>query len=100
MERYRVILATRVRIQLLNHASVLARVSLPAAKRFRTAFWQTLGRLRDNPYQFPLDPLFNKLNMKYRNALFEGRYKILFTIEGSEVFVDSVIDCRQQLTPS
>ena len=100
MEKHRVILATRVRSQLLQHTSFLARVSPPAAMRFRQEFAKILERLKDNPFQFPVDPVFAKLNLLYRNALFEGRYKALFSVENNVVYVDSVIDCRQQFTQS
>ena len=100
MEKHRVILATRVRFQLLQHASFLSRVSPPAAKRFRQAFSKIIERLKENPFQFPVDPVFTELNLPYRDALFEGRYKVLFTIEKDIVYVDSVIDCRQQFTQS
>ena len=96
MEKHRVILATRVRLQLLYHASFISRVSPNAAKRFLKAFSEVIKRLKDNPFQFPVDQVFVELNLPYRKALFEGRYKILFTIEGLDVFVDSVVDCRQQ----
>jgi len=56
-----------------------------------------IERLKDNPFQFPLDSMFEKLNLPYRSAFFEGRYKILFTIEQGVVLVDSVIDCRQHI---
>ncbi len=56
-----------------------------------------IERLKENPFQFPLDPLFEKLSLPYRSAFFEGRYKILFTVEKGDVLVDSVIDCRQHI---
>ena len=86
MEKYKVILSTKVRSQLLEHVSFLSRVSLPAARRLRNSFDEVKERLKDNPFQFPIDPTFENLQLNYRNALFEGRYKALFTIEGNTVF--------------
>ena len=100
MEKHKIILATRVRFQLLQHTSFLSRVSPPAAKRFRQSFSKTIERLKENPFQFPIDSVFKELNLPFRDALFEGRYKVLFTIENNVVYVDSVIDCRQQFTPA
>ena len=97
MEKYKILLATRARLQLLNHIAFLSKVSPPAARRLRNSFEEIEDRLRENPFQFPIDSVFANLQLSYRNALFEGRYKALFTVEGREVFIDSVIDCRQQL---
>ncbi len=96
MEKYRVILATRVRSQLLNHITFLSRVSPHAARRLRFSFEEIKERIKENPFQFPSDHVLSNLNLPYRSALFEGRYKALFTVEGHDVFIDSVIDCRQQ----
>ena len=94
---YKIILAKRARFQLLNHISFLSRVSLPAAKRLRSSFNDVLFRLKENPFQFPIDPIFAELNLQYRKALFEGRYKVLFIVCNRDVIIDSVVDCRQQV---
>ena len=96
MEKYRIIIATRVKKQLLNHILFLSKVSIPAAKRMRNSFEEVLVRLKDNPFQFPLDQTFAKLGLSYRKALFDKRYKVLFLVEDDTVYIDSVIDCRQQ----
>lgn len=98
MEKYRIVVARRVKTQLLNHISFLARVSIPAAKRLRNSYEDILVRLKENPFQFPIDPIFAELNLTYRKALFEKRYEVLFTVEGNIVYIDSVIDCRETCT--
>ena len=98
MEKYRIIVARRVKVQLLNHITFLSKVSIPAAKRLRNSFKDTLVRLEENPFQFPIDSVFAGLNLPYRKALFEKRYKVLFTVEDNTVFIDSVIDCRETCT--
>ena len=100
MGQYRVILAKRVRSQLLDHIAFLARVSPQAAKRLRDSFENIKERLKDNPFQFPTYSVFSRIQLPYRSALFGERYRALFTIEGNEVFIDSVVDCRQQLDDS
>lgn len=96
MEKYRIIIARRVEIQLLNHISFLSRVSIPAAKRLRNSYKDVLERLKDNPFQFPIDSVLAELNLPYRKALFEKRYEVLFTVEDDTVFIDSVVDCREE----
>ena len=99
MEKHRILLASRVKTQLLNHSRFLTNVSIPAAKRFRDAFKETLRRLEDNPFQFPEEDEIFLPGKTYRKALFEGRYKALFRIEGKIVWIYAVIDCRQQNNP-
>ncbi len=98
MGKYRILLASRVKTQLLNHTGFLAKVSIPAAKRFRNSFNDLLERLEENPFQFPVEEEKYLPDMEFRKALFEGRYKALFRIEGNTVWIYAVIDCRQQNT--
>lgn len=96
MGKHRIIIAGKARVQLLNHISFLSKVSVPAARQLRDSFAVVLSRLKENPYQFPIDQVFSQLNLPYRKALFDERYKVLFTVEDDVVFIDSVVDCRQQ----
>ena len=96
MEKYQIILSSRVDAQLLQHTEFLARVSLPAAKRFRAEYAKILDRLEDNPYQFPPETDMSLPEGLYRKALFAKRYKALFSVENHTVYLDAVVDCRQQ----
>ena len=51
--QYTVIFASRVDAQLLKHVEFLARVSIPAAKAFRSEFAEILAQLEENPFLFP-----------------------------------------------
>ena len=95
MPKYRVIPAGRVDGMLLRHVEFLARVSVPAARRFRDDFAKLVRELEENPYQFPYELDMNLPAETYRKALFSGRYKALFLIEGRTVYLDAVLDCRQ-----
>lgn len=95
MKSYPVIVASRVDEMLLRHMEFLARVSLPAAKRFRREFAGLLEELKQNPYQFPWETDPNLPEHTYRKALFFRRYKALFIVEESNVYLDAVVDCRQ-----
>jgi len=97
MEKYKIILARRIDGQLLRHFEFLMRVSLPAAKRFRDAFAETLHEIGMNPLQFPVEEDLNLPSGMYRKAIFAKRYKILFLIDEDIVFIDAVVDCRQNI---
>ncbi len=92
---FKVIVSGRVDRQLLQHVEFLSKVSVPAAKRFRAGYAQILERLEDNPFQFPAETDPNLPSGIYRQAFFEKRYKALFIIDGDSVFLDAVVDCRQ-----
>jgi hypothetical protein len=96
MAKYTVILSSRVEAQLRKHMEFLARVSIPAAKRFRAEYARILDRLENNPHQFPLETDPNLPAGLYREALFARRYKALFSIAEDTVYLDAVVDCRQQ----
>ncbi len=95
MAKYQIITASRVERQLLQHVEFLSRVSIPAAKRFRTEFSGILDELEENPYQFPLDTDYNLPDDVYHRALFAKWYKALFIIQDHTVYLDAVVDCRQ-----
>ena len=92
---YQIILARRVDGMLLRYVSFLARASVPAAKKFRAGFAHLLERLEQNPMQFPVEEDLNLPSGQYRSALFAKRYKAVFMVEGSTVYLDAVLDCRQ-----
>ena len=97
MADYKLVLASRVERQLLCHFEFLLRVSAPAAKRFRREFGDTLSELAANPFQFPWEQDLNLPEGLYRTALFSKRYKILFLVENNTVYIDAVVDCRQNI---
>ena len=97
MPSYTVITARRVSSQLIRHVEFPARVSIPAARRFRKEFAETLDRLEENPFQFPLETDPNLPENLYRKALFARWYKALFLIDGNIVYLDAIVDCRQNV---
>lgn len=92
---YQVIVAQRAGAMLLSHVRFLSRVSLPAARKLRSEYARILQRLEDNPLQFPVCEDLSLPEDVYRQAIFAKRYKAIFMIEGSTVYLDAVLDCRQ-----
>ena len=80
---------------LIQHTKFLARVSVPAAKKMISEFELVLDSLEENPYQYPSDDDYNLPKDMYRKALFCKWYKALFSVSGTKVFLDAVVDCRQ-----
>ena len=94
MAKYRIILSSRAEQMLLRHTEFLSRVSIPAAKAFYREFEDILRQIRNNPYQFPLEEDLNLPKGQYHKALFARRYKALFLVEETTVYLDAVVDCR------
>lgn len=95
MSKYQVKINPRLGSHLAQHAEFIARVSKPAAIRFRKEFSEILERLADNPFQFPVYDDPNLPPEFYRKALFAKWYKVVFYVEQSIVYVDAVVDGRK-----
>ena len=95
MANYNVIIAERADKMLISHARFLAKASKSAALRLADGFEEILRELGENPYQFPMETDANLPEGVYRKALFCKWYKAVFTVEGRNVYLDAVLDCRQ-----
>ena len=95
MAKYNVIVAERADKMLVRHARFLAKASKPAALRLADGFEALLRELGDNPYQFPAETDANLPKGLYRKALFCKWYKAVFIVENQNVYLDAVLDCRQ-----
>jgi len=93
--KYRVIVSDRATRMLVSHAAFLAQVSPEAAERLTEAFEKTANSLAHMPQQCPwLTGAYIPRNA-YRFILFEKRYMLIFQIKDDVVYVDYMVDCRQ-----
>ena len=95
MAKFKVVFGSRVDSMLLRHVEFLARVSVPAARKFRDDFRKVLKEIEENPFQIPYEVDMNLPADTYHKALFAKRYKALFLTEDKTVYLDAVVDCRQ-----
>ena len=97
--KYNVELSERAELMLLHHIEFLAQVSISAAKRLIKSSKNLITKLKSNPemYTFADDIDVPGIPYKtYRKYIFEKRYKALYLIEGNNVFIDVIIDTRQE----
>ena len=93
--KYTVIVSEHAKQMLVSHAAFLAQTSVNAAQRLADSFEKIAGSLEFMPQRCTwLTNEFIPRNM-YRYILFEKRYMIIFQIKDNMVYVDHVIDCRQ-----
>jgi len=98
-KKHKVIIAERADKMLLSHTEFLARVSTTAARKLITDFKNIMNNLSMNPLQYPYADEVDAPGVppnKYRKCVFSGRYKALFLVEGNNVYIDAIIDCRQE----
>ena len=94
-ESFRVIVASQDVEQLVSHAAFLANVSADAAERLVTSFEAAAASLSVSPLRRPfLRARFIPGNT-YRTLLFEKRYMLIYQVIDQAVYIDHVVDCRQ-----
>ncbi len=92
---YKVIVSDRSRQMLANHVQFLAQKSPPAARKVKNELMDAIRSLHQMPERFPfLEVEFIPIN-KYHKMFVEKWYLVLYQIKDQTVFVDYVIDCRQ-----
>lgn len=93
--KYRVIVSERATQMLVSHAAFLAQVSPEAAERLTAEFEKAANSLEVMPQRCPWLSGEYIPKSAYRFVLFEKRYMIIFQITDDIVYVDYVVDCRQ-----
>jgi len=93
--QYRVIVSGRARQMLAGHVRFLAQKSPPAARKVKNDLMDAIRSLYQMPERFPfLDAQFIPLN-KYHKMFAAKWYLILYQIKDQTVYVDYIVDCRQ-----
>jgi len=100
-KKYNVILSRRADRMLIMHTEFLTQASIAAAIKLLNDFKKAINYLSDNPFQYPYADELDVSGIPpetYRKCIFDKRYKALYLIEGDDVYIDAVIDCRQENT--
>lgn len=93
--KYCVIVSKRATQMLVSHVAFLAQVSPEAAERLTAEFEKTANSLELMPQRYPwLTGEYIPRNA-YRFILFEKHHMISFQIVDDIVYVDYVVDCKQ-----
>lgn len=93
--KYKVIVSEQAKQMLVNHAAFLAQNSLDAAERLVVSFEKAANSLDTMPQRCPwLTGEYIPGNI-YRFLVFEKRYLLIFQVRDDIVYVDYIVDCRQ-----
>jgi plasmid stabilization system protein ParE len=94
-KNYRVIISDEATQMLVSHARFLAQVSETAAQQLISEFNEKAKSLEKFPERnsWLFDPLVPA--GKYRKLLMAKRYLLIYQVKWDNVYVDAVVDCRQ-----
>jgi len=92
---YNVVISDAALAMLDSHVGFLARASKQAATNLMDAVLDDIASLSRFPERFPLFESTFIPDGRYRKMLSAKRYLILYEIDGNDVCVDYIVDCRQ-----
>ncbi|MEW6662923.1 MAG: type II toxin-antitoxin system RelE/ParE family toxin [Bacillota bacterium] len=93
--QYKVIVSDRARQMLVGHVRFLAQKSPSASRKVKNDLMDAIRSLQQRPERFPfLDAEFIPPN-KFHKMFVEKWYLILYQIKDQTVYVDYIVDCRQ-----
>lgn len=98
MDKYKIVVSTKATSMLVSHASFLAKVSVEAAERLTNEFEKSANSLSQMPQRNPWLIADYIPKHQYRCLPFEKRYLIIYQIIDETVYIDYVLDCRQDYT--
>ena len=93
--QYRVIASDRARQMLAGHIRFLAQKSPTAARRTKNELIDAIRSLSTIPERFPFFNTDFIPPNKYHKMFVEKWYLILYQIRDQTVYVDYIVDCRQ-----
>jgi hypothetical protein len=92
---YNIVVSNKAKQMLGNHLNFLSTVNKSAAKDTKQKIINSLNSLNKTPARFPF---FNEQYIpqnKYHKMYIENWYLVLFQIKDSTVYIDYIVDCRQ-----
>ena len=93
--KYKVIISDRAKEMLGMHIRFLAQVNKTAATKLKNRLVEEIRSLQDMPQR---NPFFNENYIpanKYHKLYVENWYLVLYQIKDDTVYVDWIVDCRQ-----
>ena len=94
-KKYKVIVSDKAKQMLGGHVRFLANVDRKAAVNLKNKIMTALRTLEGMPERYPfVSELFIPPN-KYHKMVIEKQYLVLYQIKDNWVYVDYILDCRQ-----
>ena len=93
--KYKVIISDRAKEMLGMHIRFLAQINKSAATKLKNRLVEEMRSLQEMPQRYPF---FNENYIppnKYHKLYVENWYLVLYQIKDDTVYVDWIVDCRQ-----
>ena len=93
--KYKVIISDRAKEMLGMHIRFLAQINKTAATNLKSRLVEEIRSLQDMPQRYPF---FNENYIpanKYHKLYVENWYLVLYQIKDDTIYVDWIVDCRQ-----
>lgn len=87
----KILISKNAKADLYLHHFYKQKYSKEAAKKFFEDFNSCIQSLYLFPYMYP--KILN--NSVYRKILFNKKYLILYTIDNNIIYIDSIVNCKQ-----
>jgi plasmid stabilization system protein ParE len=94
-QEYRVAISAAALTMLDSHVDFLARSSKSAATRLMDEILGDIASLDHNPERYPMYESPFIADGRYHRMVSGKRYLVLYEIGDTAVFVDYIVDCRQ-----
>ena len=94
-ESYQVVISKRAAQQLVEHAAFMARLDEKLTHKLVSDFRQAAASLERLPFRNPIMRSDVFAVEKYRKLIFDKCHILLYQIKGQVVYVEYVIDGRQ-----
>lgn len=95
--KYKIYLTNKAKITLNIHIEFLSKVSVPAAIKLQKYIFNNLELLRIYP-RIGIKCLNKKLPYEYRKMVIKDKYTLVYFIIKSNIYVDIILDTRQNTT--
>ena len=93
--KYKVIVSVKAKQMLGAHVRFLSNVDRNAAVNLKNKIMTALRTLEEMPERYPFFNEIFILPNKYHKMVVEKQYLVLYQIKDSRVYVDYILDCRQ-----
>jgi len=95
MAKFKIIISDRSRQMLGSHVRFLANKSPEAARKLQKQLMQAIRSLESMPSRYPFIDEEHIPPNKYHKLFVDNWYLVLYQIQDNTVFVDYIVDCRQ-----
>ena len=94
-EVYDIAISDAALAMLDSHVDFLAKASISAATSLMDEVLEDIASLSEFPQRFPVYENRFIPECRYRRMLTAKRYLVIYEIDGSTVYIDYIVDCRQ-----